>query len=236
MSISASVKERIQNNSDGTILTYQDFADLGNFQAVALTLSRLAKTGQIKRLSKGQYYVPKKSKFGVLAPSEDQILATLVPNNAGYVAGLSVLNRLGLNTQVPNEIEIRGTRSNRKRTVGNLRFKFNRGPILEVSPKDTVWVDVLEALRLIQQIQSTDSDRVLKKVKELIGANISQVKRLIQLSQAYRPRVRALLGAILQDLKLPYWEELKKDLNPLTSYKFNISETQLQNQAFWNII
>jgi len=236
VSVSASVKERIRKKGEGNISTYQDFADLGNLQAVALTLSRLAKLGKIQRLSRGQYYVPKKTKFGNLAPSEDQILATIIQKNSGYIAGFSVLNRLGLTTQVPNEIEIRGTRSNRKRTIGNLRFKFNRGPSLEVSEKDALWVDVLEVLRLIKQIQGTDSGRVLKKVKALIGSNPSQIKRLIQLSQVYRPGVRALLGAILQDLKLPYWEELKRGLNPLTSYEFNISETQLQNKAFWKII
>lgn len=235
MSISASVKERIQKRGEGSISTYKDFADLGNLQAVALTLSRLVKLGKLKRLSRGQYYVPKKTKFGDLAPSEDQILTAIIQKNTGYIAGLSVLNRLGLTTQVPNEIEIRGSRSNRKRKIGNLRLKFTRGASLQVLPEDLLFIDVLEVLRLMRQLPDSETVLTLNKVRGLIRSNASKIKRLIQLSQAYRPYVRSLLGAILQDLKLPYWEELKVGLNPLSTYELNISEMQLPNRAFWRI-
>jgi hypothetical protein len=60
-------------------------------------------------------------------------------------------------------------------------------------------------------------------------------ERLIQLVSSYRPSVKALLGAILEELVPEMSFELKKSLNPLSKYKIGISDIILENKKKWNI-
>ena len=127
MSISKIVKYRVGTLPEGSVISFSDFGDLDNLQAVALSLSRLKKSGVLKKLEKGKYYVPKKTKFGTLGPSDSSILKDLLISENGmdsYISGVAAYNRLGLTTQVPNEVTIVGTRYSRKTQVGKLKVKY----------------------------------------------------------------------------------------------------------------
>lgn len=52
---------------------------------------------------------------------------------------------------------------------------------------------------------------------------------------AYTPYVRALLGAIYENMELET-ETISKTLNGVTSYKLPISDKVLSNKRNWNII
>ena len=92
MSIAKMIKNKIKKLEEGSIITYDDFSKANNFQAVALTLSRLAKEGEIVRLQKGKYYIPRKTKFGILPPSESSILKNILSSSNGYISGTSAYN------------------------------------------------------------------------------------------------------------------------------------------------
>ncbi len=236
MSIASQVKEKIAQFPAGSILNYTDFADLGNFQAVALNLSRLSKTGGLRRLSKGQYYVAQKTQFGLLMPSEGQIIDKLLQQTGGYIAGFSALNDIGVSSQIPSEITILGSRSNRTRRVGALRIKFIVGGSKDAQPEESALTNILETLRLFKSIPNGSIDVTLQRLKtSLQRLSAREISRLTTLSQPYRPSVRALLGALLQNLQLPQWKKLKKDLNPMTAYTFGVSDAQLPNRSFWRI-
>jgi hypothetical protein len=236
MSIASFVKEQISNAADGSIITLADFTEVKNPQAVALTLSRLAKSGAITRLSKGQYCVPQKTRYGVLMPSENEIIANLLEQKGGYLAGASALNRLGVTTQIPSEITIWGSTSTRSLRVGSLRLKFVKGGCEVTSTDDFPMTDILEALRLFPHIPSSSAFETLEVIKRsLKNLKKPKIKRLIDFSAEYRPAVRALLGALLQSLSLPYWKSLKANLNPLTTFDLGISENLLPNRSGWRI-
>jgi len=86
---------------------------LSNGQTKSLTnvkLKRMADKGEIVRLQKGLYCHVKQTVFGKGMPNIDQVfLQTLMVQNGtkiGYESGASLLNRLGLSTLIPRNIEI----------------------------------------------------------------------------------------------------------------------------------
>ena len=236
MSVASLVQERIGGSKEGSIFTYADFAEIKNTQALALVLSRLSKSGILVRLSKGQYYRPEKTRFGILVPSENKIILKLLEQRGGYLAGAAALNRLGISTQIPSEIMISGSRSNRSLQVGNLRLKFVKGGPEITIPSDSQLTDILEALRFFRQIPADDQKPALQQIRsKLKELKKPQLGRLVEFSVEYRPATRALLGALLQELGLPGWKSLKISLNPLSLFKLNMANNVLPNQSFWRI-
>ncbi|HWU41858.1 MAG TPA: DUF6088 family protein [Bdellovibrio sp.] len=237
MKIAATVKSRIDAISDERIITYDDFKDLGEFQAVAMNLSRLQKAGIIKRLSKGRYYKPRITKFGTVAPSDNEILKSVLAKG-GYIAGPVAINRLGITTQVPGEILIGGSQSNRKLQLGNLRFKFIKGADNRESYSDSSVINIFEALRLLKKTPDGQIDRTMIRIKSALSElSAEQMKSLINLSLKGRPFIRALLGSLLEDLDiaLSFRDILKNSLNPLSIYKLGIPNSLIKSKDAWRI-
>jgi hypothetical protein len=65
------------------------------------------------------------------------------------------------------------------------------------------------------QAFSTQDDAELAK-------DSKRLRELVESAMAEPPRVRALLGALLEDLNMPkrFWKPLRESLNPLSSFDF----------------
>ena len=53
------------------------------------TLSRMCKAGSLCRIAKGTYYRPKTSKYGIVPPSQKEIVAAFTEPDKGTVVGYS---------------------------------------------------------------------------------------------------------------------------------------------------
>jgi hypothetical protein len=238
MSVAALVRSRIEKIEAGKIITYDDFADLKSFQTVALNLSRLNRQGFIHRLSKGRYYKPKRSKYAALMPTDTEILKSILQKNGGYVGGTSALNRIGISTQVPSEIVIAGSRSNRKMRIANLRLKFTKGAKVESESNTQNMSDIIEALKAFKRIAPSEKSRAIQLVsKELKILTQKEIELLVLRSIQCRPYVRALLGAMLEkiDTLNPHIEGLRRSLNPISIYKIGNIAEDLVTAKSWNI-
>lgn len=238
MSVAELVKSRIEKIEAGKVITYDDFADLKSFQAVALNLSRLNRQGLIQRLSKGRYYKPKQTKYAVLKPTDSEILKSILQKNGGYVGGTSALNRMGISTQVPSEIVIAGSRSNRKIQVANLRLRFTKGPQIESESNSQNMSDIIEVLKAFKRIAPSEKSLAIRKLsKELQMLTKKEAELLVARSLQYRPYVRALLGAIIEknDKLNPQIEKLRQSLNPISIYKIGNVSDDLLTARSWNI-
>ncbi len=102
--IASKIANRVRIKRRGWVFTPKNFLDLGTRATVDQTLSRLARQGMIRRLSRGLYDYPKQNKLlGTLSPSTDS-LAQAISSKSGDVAfpsGAVAANILGLSTQVP---------------------------------------------------------------------------------------------------------------------------------------
>lgn len=90
-------------------------------------LRRMARKRLIARVRGGVYLVPMRLPLGgKWTPSEALALNTLIGGKGGryQVCGLAAFNRLGLDEQVPQEIQVLNNRYSGSRRVGGLRFRL----------------------------------------------------------------------------------------------------------------
>jgi len=108
------------------------FSDLGNRAAVDQALSRLTKSGEIRRISRGVYDVARNHPtLGPLSPDPDAV-ARAIADQSGYrmqPTPARAANALGLSSQVPAQIVYLIDGSSRKIKVGNQIIHFKHaGP------------------------------------------------------------------------------------------------------------
>jgi uncharacterized protein DUF6088 len=99
-----SILRKIRAKRPGWVFTPKQFAQLGNRAAVDQALSRLSRSGEIRRLARGIYEFPKiHPKIGVLSPSPEAIAHAVAERTGSriMVSGAKAANLLGLSTQVP---------------------------------------------------------------------------------------------------------------------------------------
>ena len=76
------------------------------FTAVAQTLYRLARSGVIRRLSKGIYYHGRQTAFGASIPNPTALLRLASRKKPMFPSGLAAANLLGFTTQNPAKVEV----------------------------------------------------------------------------------------------------------------------------------
>lgn len=239
MGVTQKIQKQISKLAEGTTFKYEQLSvESQEFVAAAKAIERLIVKGVIKRVSTGVFYKPKKTVFGELKPSEEELLKPYLfdkGNRIAYITGTSLYNRIGLTTQIPKSVKIA---SRVKRiTVSNGNIKAT--PVksyVDVTDSNFYLLELLDALKDFKQIPDLDKSSAIKilskKLKEL---NPTETKLLVKCSLAYPPRVRSFLGALLESIKTPTdLTELKKSLNPLSEYEYGI-ENSLSTAKNWNI-
>jgi len=237
MSVAKQIRAYIDTMNEGEIFTYADLP-VENMSAAAPVLSRMQSSGAIRRLSKGKYYKPKNGVFGELPPSDDEVLRSYMKTMGNaYITGLQAFNKMGLTTQVPNVVTFAGKGSSRKIKVKNMTLEvFEQTSTVET---DNIWLaQMLDAVDKIKKIPDTTADSVVAYTQKSVeGLKKKERQKLARLAAERRPRTRAILGAIFQELgEVEAYTLLKKTLNPLTSYKVGLSSTLLNNKTEWKIV
>jgi predicted transcriptional regulator of viral defense system len=240
MKITDIVINRINRFKSGYIFTYSDFdIPVAKTEALKKTLSRLVKSGKIKRLSKGQFYKPEITEFGNLRPQEYQVVKDLLEEDnrsIGYLTGVSAFNKLGLTTQISNTIQI-GTNIDRKpKKRGKYIIRFIRQKNTITSDNINI-LQILDAIRFIKRIPDSDvsksCQRLISIIKMLPEKNLDL---LIKYALKYNPGTRALTGAIVDQISTGNnTKQLLESLNTVSEYNFNISDAVLNNKLKWRI-
>ena len=239
-SISSKINNTISSYSSGNIFTYSDFnLPKENELALAKSLSRLVKKGEIVRIEKGKYYSPRKTSFGNLRPDISQIVKSLTRKDEkviGYPTGITIYNQLGLTTQMSNVLVIASVKPQLEKEISGYRVKFVKRNF-EIEEKDIPLLQLLDAVKDIKKIPDTSPNDALKVIiAKFAELPVSKLKRLTKLALNYNAATRALTGVILQQYaKGISVSSLYKSLNSLTKYKMRLSLSILPNQIKWNI-
>src|SRR5690348_9030859 len=97
-SIATRVRKKIEHGGVDRLWSYPDFRGLPTL-AVAAALSRLSKgpNALLRRVRKGVYYVPKKTRFGESDPEVTEVMAHLLHHRgiAYTPSGTAAYNGLG---------------------------------------------------------------------------------------------------------------------------------------------
>ena len=158
-SVVNSIFNVMKQNRRGKIFFTNDFVKFGSYGACSKALDRLAQQGQIMRVSRGVYTIPKKSELlGTLTPSADEVVrAILKRDNARVVpTGVFAENRLGLSTQLPMNIVYLTDGSPRKLTVGKTTINFKKTAPKNLASKGELSTLAIQALKSIQKENVTD--------------------------------------------------------------------------------
>lgn len=238
-SVMRQIAETVQTLPPGQLFGYEDLGILPiQFAAAAAALSRLAKEGVIIRYARGRYYRPVAGRFGTLQPTESAVIASLSTQKGtaqAYPTGPTLYNKMGLTTQVPNRVTLAAPRPLRH-LPRHLRAVVRPAP--ETSD-DIPLLQWMEVLRDVGRIPDSSPDRVVTQVQQALAELTAvQLVRLAELAcRQAPPRVRALLGAILElsQADRTLTDPLRQSLNPLTRYRLGISEQTLPNRVAWNI-
>jgi len=229
--VAREVRNRIQRGGE-RVWAYEDFADLP-WGAVARVLSRMAGPEGLQRLSKGVYYRSRPTPFGPSLPS-----AAAVSQLAGRAApvfpsGVAAANRLGLTTQTPARGELATTATSLPRKlVGEKTVVHARRPAAwaSLSQDDAALLDVLRQRGRSSELSPQDT---ITRTLQLL-AEADRFRRLAKVALTEPPRVRAMLGALGEELGT-HPEELlllRSTLNPLSRFDFG-SFTGLPHARAW---
>lgn len=196
---------------------HDDFDDLPA-AAVATELSRLARDGLLERVAKGVYYRPRETSLGPSLPAASAV-ATQTLTAPLHPAGLSAANVLGLTTQNPGRAEYATPAAGppsalRGAVVHTGRPSARAG----LSAEDGA---ILETLRERARSSDLSPEKTVRRLLELL-ADEQRFLALAEVALSEPPRVRAMLGAIGQQLGMPEraLDRLRKSLNPLSRFDF----------------
>lgn len=239
--VSREVRNKVGNFDSDWIFTLRDLDLPPCFAECAVkALNKMVREGELKKFSKGKFYKPKKSVFGELEPSREEILKDLLVKDGkriGYMTGYVLFNKYALTTQVPNVIQI----ATNKRKV-----KIQRGiycvifvqQVNEITEETIPLLQLLDVIRMIKEIPDANVNRSCERLLYLLkDLPDSERDRLIGLAMNYNPGTRALTGAMIEKLwGVKQAKPLYDSLNPVTSYSLGIDETVLPTIKRWRIL
>ncbi|MFN0137342.1 MAG: hypothetical protein ACKVS9_14660 [Phycisphaerae bacterium] len=215
----AVVRGRIEQAGE-RIWRLDDFRDLP-FTAAAQALSRLAKAGFIERLSKGVYYRSRETSFGKSLPNPATIQKLAARQTSVFPSGLSAASLLGFTTQTSarNELATSALSLPRK-LVGQNTVVHARRPEAwaKLSESDAALLDLLR--NGFEDSELSDA-ATIKRVLELLRES-GRFGRLLQVASTEPPRVRAVLGALGDELgqRPAALKNLRASLNPFSRFDF----------------
>ncbi len=240
MKVAEKLEKRILKMPEGTTFKYQQFDITSNeYTAAAKAIERLIKRGIINRASTGVFYKPKQTVFGNLKPKEEELLKPYLFENGkrvAYITGPALYNKMGLTTQVPRNVQV-ASRSKRITTkVGSMQVRSIKSYV-DVTDDNYPILELLDVLRDFKKIPDSDKSQTVRfLIKNIKDLTERQKNELIKIALKYPPRVRALTGALLTEIKSKQsLTELKKSINPLSTFEFGIAEKQLSTIQDWNI-
>jgi len=135
LALRAKIERRIRQEGRGWAFSRKDLRDIAPSGPVGVILARLVKSGMIRRIGRGLYEYPTKSRFlkETLPPDIDRAAQAIARRHRWIIApdGAIAANLLGLSRQVPAKIVYLSDGPSRKLGVGGQMVIFRHA-----SPKD----------------------------------------------------------------------------------------------------
>ena len=240
MKVSEKIAKRVKELPDDSTFGYQQLDIPGSeYVTAAKALERLQKKGVIKKVSKGIFYKPKMTVFGELRPREEELLKPYLfekGKRIAYITGPYLYNQLGLTTQVASKLKIASQAKRIYVSTGAIKATPVKSYV-KVTDQNYQLLGFLDALKDLNIIPDVDIQSAIKVLaSRLSNYTNGQVKSLIRYALEYPPRVRALLGALLEfNIPEAPVAPLKENLNPLTKFNMRIKEAYLPTAPNWNI-
>jgi hypothetical protein len=227
-SVAARMRRRVTEGGE-RYWRHDDFPGLSP-AAVAMALSRLARTGELQRVRKGLYYRPRQTRFGQSVPAVSDAVAHSLRAPV-HPTGLTAANALGFTAQNPARLEYATPASGPPAALAGATVRTRR-PAAR-SGLSTEEGALLEFLRDRGQTSDLPPAETSARLRRLASAP-ERFARLARAAEHEPARVRAMLGALGQELgvKPALLKRLRNGLSPLSRYDFG-SLRSLRHAEEW---
>ena len=171
MNITEFIQDRINRFSKGYVFSYSDLGtNPKNKEATIKALNRMVESGLLDKVSKGRFYKPETTEFGVLEPNRYQVVKDLLEKNGkiiGYLTGYNAFNELGLTTQLPNIIQIGRNEIRPPIQRGIYKITFIRQNNI-ITKENVEYLKILDVIKLIKKIPDTTVNNSILKLRSII--------------------------------------------------------------------
>lgn len=215
------VLEEFQNVPENTLimtgqLYREKYADIMSETAFSQIISRLCRSNEIERVSKGIYCRPKKTRYGLVLPSEHEIIDLYTTGCNGVVVGYGLYNALGITTQISKrQTAYSSLAEEQLKQIGNVTIRKYK---LEYTSEVKSVIQLMELLHHFYEIQDVNLDAMLRSIKRLSGEYSEAAFEAVQQTIKYPKRTIAFLREVLVFFNIP--NNLNKYLSALSNYSF----------------
>lgn len=191
------ILKRIRAKHRGWVFTPRQFRHLGTRAAVDQALSRLHRSGHIRRLTRGIYEFPTIHPYiGVLSPSPEAIAKAVAERTGSriMVSGAKAANLLGLSTQVPAQNLFLTEGPSRTVRIGNQTVSLKHVAPSKMIGAGTEAGIVIQAVRSLGQegVHQISAQALAKRLPRPVKA---AVKRLAPAAPAWSQPVLNQISA-----------------------------------------
>lgn len=155
-------------------------------KAVNVNMARLEKSGRIARIEKGIYCHRVKTAFGYYTPNKESLFYRQLLYDRdeviGYETGLSLLNRLGLVSQIPKRHCVATNRYG-KRVPGGIQIEI-RKPAVTIDRSNYHYLQMLDAIRE-SETAPVDAEQPEILIREAAGRLQLDPELLILMARRY---------------------------------------------------
>jgi Family of unknown function (DUF6088) len=219
--VTAVISRRIESEGE-RLWRPQDFADLAP-SAVLQALSRLTRRGRLERLSKGVYYSTRQTPFGKSRPNPAAIQKLASRRKSVFPSGIAAANLLGFTTQTASRSEVSTSAlSLPRKLIGSDTIIHTRRPEAWAGlPQSDA--ALLDFLRRAGRTSELSPEETIRRVLALFSEN-GRFERLVKVAPSEPPRVRAMIGAIGEQLGKngAARRRLRDSLNPFSRFDFGL--------------
>lgn len=158
-SVDAAIRAQLSASEGGRVFSPADFAHLGSRAAVDKVLSRLTASGEVRRVARGLYDVPRTHAIlGQLLPSTHDIAHAIAGKSSLRLqpSGAYAANLLGLTEQVPMKLAFLTDGASRTIHIGNQTIILKHTTPRNMATAARVSGLVIQALRHLRQAHIDD--------------------------------------------------------------------------------
>lgn len=173
MDIKTEIQKRMAAKVPFGVWTPTDFLDLGSRDAIDQALSRMTSAGDIRRITRGLYDLPRSNKLtGKLTnPDPRRVIDALARRDQArmLVDGLTAANDLGLTDAVPARISVHTDARLRPIKLGAQTITFKL-----TAPSRLYWAGhpamrVVQALQWLRSAIDSDRDRIGRRLTAILA-------------------------------------------------------------------
>ena len=176
------VLAEFQNKPENTLIMAEQlyrekYANMMSEVAFAQIISRLCRSGEIERVSKGIYCRPKKTRFGTVLPSEREIVDLFTAGSKGVLVGYGLYNALGVTTQIPKrQTAYSSIVKEQLKQIGNVTIhKYE----LEYTSEVKSVIQLMELLHHYKAIQDVNTEAMIRSTEKLSEEYREEVAQIL---------------------------------------------------------